>query len=89
VGTLVKAIRSRGSSAQTIVATHNPNIPVLGGADWITHLDSDGERCFVQVAGELNDHAVVNSITTIMEGGREAFQRRAAFYAESAASDDA
>lgn len=89
VGTLVKAIRSRGSSAQTIVATHNPNIPVLGGADWITHLDSDGERCFVQVAGELNDHAIVNSITTIMEGGREAFQRRAAFYAECDASDEA
>lgn len=89
VGTLVKAIRSRGSSAQTIVATHNPNIPVLGGADWIAHLDSDGERCFVQVVGELDDHAIVNSITTIMEGGREAFQRRAAFYAESGASDDA
>ncbi len=89
VGTLVKAIRSRGSSAQTIVATHNPNIPVLGGADWITHLDSDGDRCFVQVAGELDDHAIVNSITTIMEGGREAFQRRAAFYAENDTSDDA
>ena len=82
VGTLVKAIRSRGPSAQTIVATHNPNIPVLGGADWITHLDSDGERCYVQVAGELNDPEIVNSITTIMEGGREAFRRRAAFYAE-------
>ena len=89
VGTLVKAICSRGSSAQTIVATHNPNIPVLGGADWIAHLDSDGERCFVQVAGELDDHTIVNSITTIMEGGREAFQRRAAFYSENDTTDDA
>lgn len=89
VGTLVKAIRSRGATAQTIIATHNPNIPVLGGADWIAHLDSDGQRCFVQIAGELNDHAIVNSITTIMEGGREAFERRAAFYAESGNSDDA
>ena len=89
VGTLVKAIRLRGSSAQTIVATHNPNIPVLGGADWITHLDSDGERCFVQVAGVLDDHEIVNSITTIMEGGREAFQRRAVFYAENDTPNDA
>jgi hypothetical protein len=83
VGTLVKAIRARGVSAQTIIATHNPNIPVLGGADFVMHLESDGDRCFVQVAGPLDDVAVVNAITSIMEGGREAFQRRAAFYAES------
>ena len=83
VGTLVKAIRARSGSAQTIVATHNPNIPVLGSADLVVHLESDGDRCFVQVAGALDDAAVVNSITNIMEGGREAFQQRAAFYAES------
>lgn len=82
VGTLVKAIRVRGGSAQTIIATHNPNIPVLGSADFVVHLESDGDRCFVQVAGALDDDAVVNSITNIMEGGIEAFQRRAAFYAE-------
>ncbi len=89
VGTLVKAIRSRGMSAQTIVATHNPNIPVLGGADWVAHLESDGDRCFVKVAGELDDHSIVKSITTIMEGGLEAFQRRATFYTKNASSDDA
>lgn len=83
VGTLVRAIRARGGSAQTIIATHNPNIPVLGSADFVAHLESDGDRCFVQVAGGLDDVAVVNSITNIMEGGWEAFQRRAAFYAES------
>lgn len=83
VGTLVKGIRARAGSAQTIIATHNPNIPVLGSADFVAHLESDGERCFVQVSGALDDAAVVNSITNIMEGGREAFQRRAAFYAES------
>lgn len=88
VSTLVQAIRARSSAAQTIIATHNPNIPVLGEADWVTHLDSDGDRCFVHVAGALEDNDVVNSITNIMEGGREAFQRRAAFYAESTSRDD-
>lgn len=87
VGTLVKAIYARGESAQTIIATHNPNIPVLGDADWVTHLESDGDRCFVRIAGALDEIEVVNSITNIMEGGREAFQRRATFYAESAAGD--
>jgi AAA domain, putative AbiEii toxin, Type IV TA system len=84
VETLVKAIRARRSSAQTIVATHNPNIPVLGDADWVAHLDSDGERCFVQVSGGLEETAIVNSITTIMEGGIEAFNKRAMFYGEKA-----
>jgi len=88
VGTLVKAIHSRGMSAQTIVATHNPNIPVLGRADWVAHFDSDGDRCFVKVAGELDDHSIVKSITTIMEGGLEAFQRRAAFYTKNTSSND-
>ena len=89
VGTLVKAIAARANTAQTIVATHNPNIPVLGEADWVGHLDSDGDRCFVQVSGALDDAAIVESISNVMEGGREAFQRRAAFYAEGAAGDDA
>jgi DNA repair ATPase RecN len=88
VGTLVHAIRARSQSAQTIIATHNPNIPVLGDADLVTHLESDGDRCFVHVAGALDDTEVVHSITNIMEGGLEAFQRRATFYAESGASDD-
>lgn len=88
VGTLVQAIRARSGSAQTIIATHNPNIPVLGDADWVVHLESDGDRCFVQVAGVLEDNEIVYSITNIMEGGREAFLRRAAFYAESDAGDD-
>lgn len=83
VGTLVKAIRDRGGAAQTIIATHNPNIPVLGDADLVAHLESDGDRCFVQVAGALDDVAVVDSITNIMEGGREAFEKRANFYAET------
>ncbi|MEH6714290.1 AAA family ATPase [Parasphingorhabdus flavimaris] len=87
VGTLVNAIRARGDSAQTIIATHNPNIPVLGGADWVTHLESDGARCFVHVSGNLDDAGIVDSITNIMEGGREAFARRAAFYAESRPSE--
>ncbi len=84
VGTLVQAIRARAKFAQTLIATHNPNIPVLGDAERVTHLESNGERCFVQVSGPLDDAEVVKSITNIMEGGREAFRRRAEFYAESA-----
>lgn len=83
VGTLVKAIAARTKDAQTIVATHNPNIPVLGEADAVIHLDSDGSRCFVRMAGAVDTPRIVDAISTIMEGGREAFKRRANFYAQN------
>jgi hypothetical protein len=83
VGTLVKAIAARKKGAQTIVATHNPNIPVLGEADAVLHLESDGSRCFVRSIGPVDAPPIVDAISTIMEGGREAFRRRADFYAEN------
>ena len=72
--------RRRESDVQTIVATHNANIPVLGGANQVIAMESDGRRGYISAAGDLDDPAVVGKITTIMEGGRKAFQQRAAFY---------
>ena len=82
VNTLVKAIGSRSPNAQSIIATHNPNIPVIGDAQRVVQLDSDGSRCFVRQADELTAPSIVEAISTIMEGGRAAFERRATFYAE-------
>ncbi len=83
VDTLVKGIADRSGRAQTIVATHNPNIPVLGDADTVIHLESDGSRCFARSSGSITKPSIVRAITTIMEGGREAFARRADFYAKN------
>ncbi len=83
VGTLVNAIAARSQDAQSVVATHNPNIPVLGDAAHVIHLDSDGSRCFVRATGAIDAPRIVDAITTIMEGGREAFARRAEFYAKN------
>ena len=83
VGTLIKAVIGRATGAQTIIATHNPNIPVLGDAERVIHLDSDGTRCFAHAAGPVTHRKIVEAITTIMEGGREAFKRRSEFYAQN------
>lgn len=80
VETLVQAIRERAAGGQVIVATHNANIPVLGEARRIIVLASNGRNGFVSVAAGLDDDPAVNAITTLMEGGREAFARRAEFY---------
>lgn len=69
------------AGAQTIVATHNPNIPVLGGAQQVANLVSDGAHAVVDAQGPFNSPGIVRVITTLMEGGRAAFEQRAQFYA--------
>ena len=78
--TLVERLRERQPGDQFILASHNANIPVLGEADLVVRLGSDGRRGFVEHAGKLDVPATVKAITSVMEGGVEAFERRAAFY---------
>ncbi len=78
---VVSAMSHRtGDQVQTIVATHNANIPVLGAAGRVFVLASDGQHGEVRDSGAFDSPAVVSAITTIMEGGRDAFERRARFY---------
>jgi ABC-type lipoprotein export system ATPase subunit/peptidoglycan hydrolase CwlO-like protein len=81
VETLIKALLHRSSNAQIIFSTHNANIPVLGNADLVVHMGSDGRRGFVSVAAPLETPEVVESILSVMEGGIKAFEQRADFYA--------
>lgn len=80
--TLIRAIISRSPTSQIIFSTHNPNIPVLGGADNVLHLGSDGKNGYVLARGNLNSQKVVDAISTVMEGGAEAFARRSYFYSQ-------
>jgi energy-coupling factor transporter ATP-binding protein EcfA2 len=82
--TLIRALLGRGMNNQMIFSTHNPNIPVLGYADNVIQLGSDGRRGYVQTSGNLNYEVVVNAISNVMEGGASAFRRRADFYSGAA-----
>ena len=79
-GTLIESLRARSKDSQFIFASHNANIPVLGEADLVVRLDSDGRRGFVQHSGILSEQETAQAITSLMEGGAEAFKRRAKFY---------
>lgn len=72
--TIVKALRAAKGTRQIIFVTHNPNIPVLGEAERIFVLHSDGKRGTVRHAGTVDE--CKDYIETILEGGREAFLRR-------------
>lgn len=81
VDNIVVALDNRSRAhAQTIVATHNANIPVLGSARTVIALRSNGRRGYVEAVGPYDQASIVAIITSLMEGGREAFERRAAFY---------
>jgi predicted ATPase len=82
VTTLIGAIRRRKPQTQMIFTTHNANIPVLGEADLVVCMGSDGQRGFVRDSGRLDEPDIVRAITSVMEGGHEAFERRAKFYRE-------
>jgi AAA domain len=84
VDTLIKSIVARDQTGQIIVSTHNANIPVLGNADRVIQLGSDGRRGFALASAALDEPDVVSAISTVMEGGAEAFERRASFYGRHA-----
>lgn len=78
--TVVPALRARAPGDQLILATHNPNIPVLGGADQVIVLESNGSHGSVAHTGGLLEPKTIRAITSIMEGGAEAFAERAKLY---------
>ena len=73
---VVKQIRSGKQRRQIIAITHNPNIVVNGDAEMIHALDFRGGQCRVVERGCLQDKAMREEICRVMEGGREAFERR-------------
>jgi ABC-type transport system involved in cytochrome c biogenesis ATPase subunit len=78
--TLIKSIQQRANKAQTIFSSHNANIPVLGNASNVVNLDSNGRKGFIKYLGNTENIRIKNIIETIMEGGKEAFQKRSEFY---------
>lgn len=78
--TLVPALRQRGPSDQFIITSHNANIPVLGDAERVIVMDSDGERGYARHQGPLDSDEIVSAVSQILEGGTEAFATRAKFY---------
>ena len=64
---------------QLIFVTHNPNIPVLGEADRVFVMDSDGTIARRVNHGSVDD--CKENIVTLLEGGEDAFRRRGQRYA--------
>lgn len=72
--TVVETIRRQRGRRQMLFVTHNANIPVLGEADLVVVMNSDGRRGFVHKCGSIDQ--CQDEIVDLLEGGREAFELR-------------
>ncbi len=73
---IVAQIRENKLRRQLIIVTHNPNIVVNGDAEMIFTMGFMHGQCVVKERGALQQKAVREEVCHIMEGGREALERR-------------
>lgn len=75
-----KGVSDPDRRRQLIVATHNANIPVNGDAELVLSLAAEGGRCHVRTRASIDDRVVREEIRSVLEGGADAFRRRAEKY---------
>lgn len=68
-----KILSKLKETRQIIVATHNPNILVSGDAEQVFVLNDNGK---VDSFGSIDDPLIIKSVVELMEGGKEAFEKR-------------
>ena len=79
---VVPRMRAEKQRRQFVFSTHNANIPVLGDAELIVGLAAAGEaeggraRIAPEHVGNIDRPLVRNLVEEILEGGKDAFERR-------------
>jgi ABC-type lipoprotein export system ATPase subunit len=73
---VVRQIKTNKLHRQLIIVTHNPNIVVNGDAELVHVLHVNNGQTQVAAVGGLEEQAIRDRICDIMEGGREAFDKR-------------
>jgi chromosome segregation protein len=76
---VIQLLRQMKPHTQFIFATHNANFPVLGDAEQVHACRYQDEKVSVE-SGSIDARPIQQAIINIMEGGREAFNRRKEVY---------
>jgi chromosome segregation protein len=77
---VMQPMLAKKESIQFIIATHNPNLPVLGDAEQVIACYEVKWNEFEQKTGSLDVASIKDAIISIMEGGQEAFDKRHDIY---------
>lgn len=73
---VVSGLRQLKTKQQVIIVTHNPNIPVNGGAEQIVQLNFASGAIRVLASGALQKNEVRSAVCDVMEGGQTALNNR-------------
>jgi hypothetical protein len=75
---IVQELRAAKTERQFLFATHNANIPVFGDAEWIGVCSATEDRAEMPptAQGSIDIPAIRDQVTSLLEGGREAFMQR-------------
>ena len=76
---VISAIAQKKSNIQFLFATHNANIPVLGDAERVLVVDYQDKTIDVS-QGNIDLGDTHKQIVDIMEGGKDAFEKRQLIY---------
>ncbi|MDW8069388.1 MAG: AAA family ATPase [Anaerolineae bacterium] len=77
---IVRLLRAQKGRFQLVGATHNANIPVLAHAELVVALEARSDRAHVAAQGGMDHRRIQEEVRQVMEGGEEAFRRRAEKY---------
>ena len=77
---VIKEIVKLKPRMQFIFATHNANIPVLGESEKVIACEFDNGVSIELKDGSIDTPSIQKAIVSIMEGGKNAFNRRKEIY---------
>jgi DNA repair ATPase RecN len=77
---IVPVLRQAKERRQIIIVTHNANVTVLGDAEQIIAMKATNDKGLISSRGSIDDTLTREAACSILEGSREAFDRRAQIY---------
>ena len=73
---VVDGFKKLKQKRQLLIVTHNPNIAVNANSDNVVHMDFISGQVIVAGNNALQDRQIRNAVCEVMEGGREALNKR-------------
>lgn len=73
---VVTQLRTNKRRRQLVVVTHDPNIVVNGDAELIVVMNARAGQCRLLRSGSLQSSEIREEVCKVMEGGREALEKR-------------
>jgi hypothetical protein len=72
-----KGLKDQSPQHQIILATNDATIPVIGDAELVIPLEIRDDRTHIIGRASIDDRSMQELIKTLLQGGKEAFQKRA------------